>query len=78
MDYAIESLKKTSDIERKATINKLHNMQWLKNTSHSANPYVHPLFLCLSIYFFVLCINIVPYVFIKFHVFFIVDHFIFG
>lgn len=40
MDYAVKSLEKTSDIERKTTINKLHNMQWLKNTPHSANPYV--------------------------------------
>ncbi|XP_011866890.1 PREDICTED: probable serine/threonine-protein kinase DDB_G0282963 isoform X2 [Vollenhovia emeryi] len=38
MDYAVESLEKTSDVERKAMLNKLHNMQWLKNTSHSANP----------------------------------------
>ncbi|XP_012526978.1 GATA zinc finger domain-containing protein 14 isoform X2 [Monomorium pharaonis] len=38
MDYAVESLEKTSDIERNATLNKLLNMQWLKNTSHSANP----------------------------------------
>ncbi|XP_018401858.1 PREDICTED: uncharacterized protein MAL13P1.304-like [Cyphomyrmex costatus] len=38
MDYAVENLEKTSDIERKATLSKLHNMQWLKNTSYSANP----------------------------------------
>ncbi|XP_077260043.1 uncharacterized protein LOC143896231 isoform X1 [Temnothorax americanus] len=35
MDNTVE---KTSDIERKATLNKLRNMQWLKSTSHSANP----------------------------------------
>lgn len=40
MEYAVENLEKSSDIERKAMLNKLHNMQWLKNTSHSANPYV--------------------------------------
>jgi len=40
MDYAVENLEKTSDIERKAMLDKLHNMQWLKNTSYSANPYV--------------------------------------
>ncbi|XP_011689205.1 PREDICTED: uncharacterized protein LOC105450840 isoform X2 [Wasmannia auropunctata] len=38
MDYAVENLKKTYDIERKAKLNKLLNMQWLKNTSYSANP----------------------------------------
>ncbi|XP_011158401.1 probable cyclin-dependent serine/threonine-protein kinase DDB_G0292550 isoform X2 [Solenopsis invicta] len=38
MDYPVESLEKTPDIEWKATLDKLLNMQWLKNTSYSANP----------------------------------------
>lgn len=40
MDCATKNLEKTFDIKQKAMVNKLHNMQWLKNTSHSSNLYV--------------------------------------
>jgi hypothetical protein len=38
MDCA--DLNKTSDVKREAMVSKLHNMQWLKSTLHSSNPYV--------------------------------------
>lgn len=40
MDCTVKNLEKTFDIKQKAMVNKLHNMQWLKNMSHSSNPYV--------------------------------------
>lgn len=55
MDNADKDLSKTSDVKREAMVSKLHNMQWLKSTPHSANPYVYSLFLCLlSVY----CMNV--------------------
>ncbi|XP_011144456.1 uncharacterized protein LOC105186134 isoform X2 [Harpegnathos saltator] len=38
MDLAASDLEKTSAIKREAMVSKLHNMQWLKNTSHSTSP----------------------------------------
>ncbi|XP_025268613.1 uncharacterized protein LOC105256898 isoform X2 [Camponotus floridanus] len=37
MDCTVKNLEKTFDLKQKAMVNKLHNMQWLKNRSHSSN-----------------------------------------
>ncbi|XP_072760616.1 uncharacterized protein [Anoplolepis gracilipes] len=37
MDCTVKNLEKTFDVKQKALVNKLHNMQWLKNMPPSSN-----------------------------------------